>query len=106
MVIQDNIRFNHGFEEYNVCCGPRSILMPDAENPSLNVITHSNHCMGPRGFSVQFVVDLLICICVAVTNHRIKMCIYSSIDYYLDFNLSLSVFLVLTNRAISRDCNI
>ena len=42
----NNIRFNHGFEVFNVCSGPRSILMPDAkrktESPWLNVIvTHS-----------------------------------------------------------------
>ena len=48
--------------------------------------------MGPRGMSVQFVVDLY---CgdrfVAVTNHTIKMCVYSSMAYVLDFNLSISV---------------
>ena len=26
----DNIRFNYGFEVFNVCCGPRSTLMSDA----------------------------------------------------------------------------
>ena len=26
-----NIRFNHGFSVFNVGCGPRSILMPDAK---------------------------------------------------------------------------
>ena len=26
-----NIRFSHGFDVVNVCCGPRSILMPDAK---------------------------------------------------------------------------
>ena len=26
---QFNIRFNHGFEVFNVCCGPISLLMPD-----------------------------------------------------------------------------
>ena len=25
----DNLRFNHGFEVFNVCCDPRSILKPD-----------------------------------------------------------------------------
>ena len=30
-----NIRFNQGFEVVNVCCGPRSILMPDAKQRAL-----------------------------------------------------------------------
>ena len=48
--------------------------------------------MGPRGTSVQFVVDLYhVDSFVAATNHIGKMCIYSSIDYVLDFNLSISV---------------
>ena len=63
--------------------------------------------MGPCGISVQFVVDLY---CgdhfVAEKNHTVKMCIYSSIDYVLDFNLNKCVLLFLKNSAISRDCNI
>ena len=48
--------------------------------------------MGPRGISVQFVFDMYWGVCfVAVTNHTVKMCIYSSIDYVLDFNLSISM---------------
>ena len=37
-------------------------------------------------------------------NHTVKMCTYSSIDYVLTLNKC--VFLVLTDSAISRDCNI
>ena len=41
-----------------------------------------HHCMGPRGISVHFVVDLYRGDrFVAATNHTVKMCIYSSIDY-------------------------
>ena len=44
--------------------------------------------MGPRGVSVQFVVDLYSGDrFVAATNHTVKMCIYSSDEYVLDFNL-------------------
>ena len=51
-----------------------------------------HHCIGPHGISVQFVVDLYWGDrFVAVTNHTVKMCIYSSIDYVLDFNLSISM---------------
>ena len=43
--------------------------------------------------SVQFVVDLYRGDrFLPATNHTVKMCIYSSIDYDLDFNLSISVF--------------
>ena len=49
------------------------------------------HCIGPRGISVQFVVDLFRGDrFVAVKNHTVKMCTYSSFDYVLDFNLSIS----------------
>ena len=45
--------------------------------------------MGPRGISVQFVVDLYRGDrFVAAKNHTVKMCIYSSIDHVLDFNLN------------------
>ena len=48
--------------------------------------------MGPRGIFVQFIVDLYRGDrYVAAKNHTVKMCIYSSIDYVLDFNLSISV---------------
>ena len=48
--------------------------------------------MGPYGISVQFVLDLYRGDrFVAATNHTVKMCIYSSVDYVLDFNLSVSV---------------
>ena len=48
--------------------------------------------MGPCGISVQFVFylyggDRF----VAATNHTVKMCIYSPIDYVLDLSLSISV---------------
>ena len=36
--IMKYIRFNHGFELLNVCCGSRSILMSDAE--SLQFLVH------------------------------------------------------------------
>ena len=32
--------FNHGFSVFKVCCGPRSILMPSASNPWLNLILY------------------------------------------------------------------
>ena len=56
-------------------------------------MAHSQfHCMGPCGISVQFVIDLY---CgdrfVAVPNHTVKVDIYLSTDYVLDFNLSISV---------------
>ena len=58
--------------------------------------------MGPRGISVQFVIDLYRGDrFVAAKNHTVKMCIYSSVDYVLDFNLSISV-----SSYFSRDCNI
>ena len=48
--------------------------------------------MEPCGISVQFVVDLYRGDhFVAATNHLVKMCIYSSIDYVMDFHLSISV---------------
>ena len=48
--------------------------------------------LGPCGISVQFVVDLYRGDrFVAMTNHTAKMCIYTSIDRVLDFNLSISV---------------
>ena len=48
--------------------------------------------MGLRGISVQFVVDLYRGDrFVAATNRTVKTCIYSSIDYVLDFILSISV---------------
>ena len=48
--------------------------------------------MGPRGIFVQFVVDLYSGNgFVAAKNHTVKMCIYSSVDYVLDFNFSISV---------------
>ena len=64
--------------------------------------------MGLCGISVQFVLDLY---CgdpfVAATNHTVKMCIYSSNDYVLDFNLSINVCLLSSHKqTISRDCNI
>ena len=50
------------------------------------------HCMGPCGICVQFVIDLYHGDrFVAATNHTVKMCIYSSMDYVLDCNLSISV---------------
>ena len=30
-----NIRFNHGFEVFNIGCGPRSTLKPDAKQRAL-----------------------------------------------------------------------
>ena len=55
-------------------------------------LPRSPHCMGPRGISVQLVVDLYRGDrFVAATNHTVKMCIYLSIDFALDFNLSISV---------------
>ena len=30
-----NQSFNHGFEVFNVCCGPRSILMPEVKQTLL-----------------------------------------------------------------------
>ena len=49
--------------------------------------------MEPCGSYVQFVVDLYRGDrFVAATNRTVKMCIYSSIDYVLDFDLSISVF--------------
>ena len=58
--------------------------------------------MGQRNISVQFVVDL----------HRgdrffaaktptVKMCIYSSIDYVLDLNLSISVSSYFSQTALT-----
>ena len=48
--------------------------------------------MGPRGIFVQFIVYLYrVDRFVAATNHTVKVCIYSPIDYVLDFNLSISV---------------
>ena len=48
--------------------------------------------MGPCGIAVQFVVDLYGGDrFVAATNHTVKLCIYSSVAYVLDFNLSISV---------------
>ena len=48
--------------------------------------------MGPRGISVQFVVDLYRGDrFVAAKNHTVKMSIYYFIDYVLDFILSISV---------------
>ena len=50
------------------------------------------HSMGPHGISVQLVIDLYRGDrFVAATNHTVKMCIYSSTDYVLDFYLSISV---------------
>ena len=44
------------------------------------------------GIAVQFVVDLYRGDrFVPATNRKVKMCIYSSIDYVLDLNLSISV---------------
>ena len=54
--------------------------------------------LGPRDISVQFVVDLYHGgRFVAVTNHTVRMCTYPSVDYVLDSNLSVSVFIVLMN---------
>ena len=51
-----------------------------------------HHCMGLRGISVHFVIDLYGGnLFVVAINHTVKLCIYSSIDYVLDFNLSISV---------------
>ena len=48
--------------------------------------------MRRRGLSVQFVVDLYRGDrFVAATNNIVRMCIYSSIEYVLDFNLLISV---------------
>ena len=48
--------------------------------------------MGQCGVSVQFVVDLYRGDnVVTATNHTVKICIYKSIDYVLNFNLSISV---------------
>ena len=44
----NNIKFNHMVEVFNVCCGPRSILMTEANNPWLNVIiTHPKFISNP-----------------------------------------------------------
>ena len=52
----------------------------------------SESYIGPRDNSVQFVVDLYRGDrFLAATNHAVKMCIYSSIDYVLEFNLLISV---------------
>ena len=48
--------------------------------------------MGSRGISVQLVLGLYRGDrFVAATNHIVKMCIYLSTDFVLDFNLSISV---------------
>ena len=39
-----NIRFNHGFEVFNVGCGPRSILMTDAKQRALISTEGCNQC--------------------------------------------------------------
>ena len=58
--------------------------------------------MGPRGISVQFVVDLYRGDhLVAATKHTVKMCIYSSIDYVLDFNFYISVSSYFSRIALS-----
>ena len=55
----------------------------------VNGYIHVVHCKGPHGISVQFVVHLYRGDrFVAAT---VRICIYSSIDYVLDFNLSISV---------------
>ena len=49
--------------------------------------------MGQREISVQFVGDMYRGDrFVAAANHTVKTCIYSSVDYALDFNLSISVY--------------
>ena len=46
-------------------------------------MSNNYHCMGPCSISVQFVIELY---CGdRFVNHTVKMCIYSSIDYVLDF---------------------
>ena len=58
--------------------------------------------MGPSGISVQFVVDLHRGDCfVAAKSHTVKLCIYSSVDYVLDFNLSISVSSYFSRTALS-----
>ena len=39
-----NIRINHGFSVFNVCCGPRSIFMLDAKQRALISIEGRNQC--------------------------------------------------------------
>ena len=61
-------------------------------NMSLEIMIYLLHCMGLSGISVHFVVDLYRGDrFVVVTNHTVKMCIYSSSYYVLDFNLSITV---------------
>ena len=59
--------------------------------------------MGPRGISVQFVVDLYRGdrFVAAKKKHTVKMCIYSSIDYVLDFNLSINVSSYFSRTTLS-----
>ena len=58
--------------------------------------------MRPYGISVQFVIDLYRGDCfVAATNHTVKICIYSPIDYVLDFNLSISMSCKFSRTALS-----
>ena len=60
--------------------------------------------MGPCGISVQFAVELYHRDhFVAEKNHTAKMCIYSSVDYVLDFNLSISVSSYFSRTALSLD---
>ena len=50
-LLTTNTRFNHGFEVFNICCGPRLILMPqqtlNTKNLWFNVITHSKFISSP-----------------------------------------------------------
>ena len=58
--------------------------------------------MGPPGISVQFVIDLYRGDrSVAAKNHSVKICIYSSVDCVLDFNLSISVSSYFSRTALS-----
>ena len=58
--------------------------------------------MGPRGISVQFMVALYRGDrFVATKKHTVKMCIYTSIDYVLAFNLSISVSSYFSRTALS-----
>ena len=60
--------------------------------------------MGPHGISVQFIVDLYRRDrFVTAKNHTVKTYNYSSIDYVLDFDLSISVSSYFSR---TRDCNI
>ena len=58
--------------------------------------------MGPHGISVQFIVDLYRRDrFVTAKNRTVKTYNYSSIDYVLDFDLSISVSSYFSRTALS-----